>query len=276
MDTFTKPQDREVVCHASAWNIDAEEDIRIKMCTKVNATDFQTIYHELGHNYYQRAYNVQDITFRGGANSGFHEAIGDMIALSLTPDYLHEIGLLDEVPSTDGDLGLLMKMALEKVAFIPFGLLVDRWRWQVFSGETKPAEYNQSWWQLREKYQGVRPPVKRAAHHFDPGGKYHVPNNRSYTRYFLSHILQFQFFESACKLAGWPEDQPIHRCNIAGSKAAGEKFNDMLKLGRSQPWPQTLETFTGSQQIDASSVVRYFEPLMDYLEEQNADQICGW
>ena len=271
---ITKPLDREVVCHASAWNLDGADDIRIKMCTKVNADDFGTVHHELGHNYYQRAYKDQSPIFWGGANGGFHEAIGDMVALSITPDYLQTIGLLDETPDASKDVGLLMAQALEKVAFQPFGLLMDKWRWQVFSGELTPETYNDGWWALRTQYQGIRPPVERSADYFDPGGKYHIPGNVSYTRYFIANILQFQFHKAACEMAGW--QGPLHRCSVYNSKEVGEKFNDMLELGSSRPWPEALEAFTGTTEMDGGAVVEYFAPLMEYLEEQNADRTCGW
>ncbi len=279
-DTFwersqiTKPEGREAACHASAWNLDGAEDIRIKMCTKVNADDFQTVHHELGHNYYQRAYKDQSPIFWGGANGGFHEAIGDMVALSITPEYLKQIGLLDETPDASKDVGLLMSVALEKIAFQPFGLLMDKWRWQVFSGELTPETYNDGWWALRTQYQGIRPPVERSADYFDPGGKYHIPNNVSYTRYFIANILQFQFHKAACEMADW--EGPLHRCSVYGSKEVGEKFNAMLEMGQSEPWPEALEAFTGSAEMDGSAVVAYFEPLMDYLKEQNEGRQCGW
>ena len=270
---FTKPADREVVCHASAWSMDGADDIRIKMCTSVNADDFETVHHELGHNYYQRAYKDQSPLYWDGANGGFHEAIGDMIALSITPEYLQQIGLLDEVPDASSDLGLLMKRALDKVAFLPFGLLVDRWRWQVFDGTLTPETYNQGWWDLRREYQGVRPPTDRTADHFDPGGKYHIPNNVSYTRYFIAGILQFQFHKAACDLAGW--DGPLHRCSIYGNEEVGERFNAMLEMGASQPWPEALEAFTGTSEMNGSAVVEYFAPLVEWLEEQNEGRNCG-
>ncbi|NIA71361.1 M2 family metallopeptidase [Pelagibius litoralis] len=272
---ITKPADREVVCHASAWNLDGQDDIRIKMCTKVNADDFQTVHHELGHNYYQRAYKAKSPIFQTGANGGFHEAIGDMIALSITPEYLQSIDLLEEVPDASKDIGLLMNQALDKIAFMPFGLLMDKWRWQVFSGELTPETYNDGWWALRTQYQGIRPPVARSADHFDPGGKYHIPNNVSYTRYFIAHVLQFQFHKTACEMAGW--EGPLHRCSIYGAQnTVGPKFNAMLELGAEKPWPEALETFTGSPEMDGGAVVEYFEPLMDWLKEQNADRRCGW
>lgn len=279
-DTFwersqiTKPLDREVVCHASAWDLDGADDIRIKMCTKVNADDFQTVHHELGHNYYQRAYKAKSPIFQTGANGGFHEAIGDMVGLSITPEYLQQIGLLNETPDASKDIGLLMGQALEKVAFLPFGLLVDKWRWQVFSGELTPETYNDGWWELRTQYQGIRPPVERSSDYFDPGGKYHVPNNVSYTRYFIAHILQFQFYKAACDQIGW--EGPLHRCSFYGSKEVGEKFNAMLESGAEKPWPEALEAFTGSREMDGGAVVEYFAPLMDYLKEQNQDRQCGW
>ena len=279
-DTFwersqiTKPEGREVVCHASAWDLDWKDDIRIKMCTKVNADDFRTVHHELGHNIYQRAYQDQSVLFQTGANGGFHEAIGDMIALSITPEYLQTIGLLNEVPDASKDVGLLMQQALEKIAFMPFGLLMDKWRWQVFSGELTPGSYNDGWWALRTQYQGVRPPNERDASYFDAGGKYHIPNNVSYTRYFIAHILQFQFHKAACDMAGW--EGPLHRCSIYGSQEVGEKFNAMMEMGASKPWPEALEAFTGTRDMDGSAVVEYFAPLMEWLQEQNADRSCGW
>ncbi|NNU15619.1 M2 family metallopeptidase [Parvularcula sp. ZS-1/3] len=271
---ITKPADRDVVCHASAWNLDDVDDIRIKMCTEVNADDFQTVHHELGHNIYQRAYNIQDPLFRNDPNDGFHEAIGDMVALSITPAYLQQIGLLDEAPSDDADLPILMQKALDGVAFLPFGLLVDKWRWQVFSGELQPDEWNEGWWALREEYQGIRPPAERPADAFDPGAKYHIPGNTPYMRYFLARILQFQFYKAACEQSGW--EGPLHRCSFYGNEEVGTRFNAMLEKGNSQAWQDSLEEFTGTRDMDGSAMVEYFRPLMDYLDEANKDRNCGW
>ena len=272
---ITRPEGREVVCHASAWNLDDRDDIRIKMCTKVNAEDFYTVHHELGHNYYQRAYKDQPYIFKGGANDGFHEAIGDFVGLSaLTPTYLNQVGILDKVPGTEGDTPFLLKMALDKIAFMPFGLLVDRWRWQVYDGSVKPAGYNDAWWALKLKYQGVTPPGPRPADAFDPGAKYHVPGNVPYTRYFLAHVYQFQFHRAACKQAGWKG--PLHRCSVYGNKEVGAKFNKMMEMGQSKPWPDELEAFTGERRTDASAVTEYFKPLNTWLIKQNKGQKCGW
>ncbi len=273
---FTKPADREVVCHASAWNIDNVDDIRIKMCIKVNADDFVTIHHELGHNYYQRAYNEQPFLYLNGANDGFHEAIGDFVALSITPKYLVEIGLLDaaKVPSEDKDIGLLLRQAMDKVAFLPFGLLIDRWRWGVFDGTIKPADYNTAWTQLRLQYQGITPPVPRPADAFDPGAKYHIPGNTPYTRYFLARILQFQFYKAACEQAGWTG--PLHRCSFYGNKEVGAKLNAMLEMGASKPWPDALEAFTGSREMSGKAMAEYFAPLKKWLDEQNKGKPTGW
>ncbi|WP_409433931.1 M2 family metallopeptidase [Litorimonas sp. RW-G-Af-16] len=281
-DTFwersmiVKPEGREVVCHASAWNLDDQEDVRIKMCTKVNGEDFSTVHHELGHNYYQRAYKDQPVFYKTGANDGFHEAIGDMIALSITPEYLVQIGLLDaaDVPGEDADLTLLMRQAMDKVAFLPFGLMVDQWRWKVFDGTYSPSEYNDGWWELREKYQGLKPPIDRPADAFDPGAKYHIPGNTPYMRYFLAHILQFQFHKAACDMAGF--EGPLHRCSIYNNKEVGTRFNAMMEMGASKPWPDALEAFTGTRDMDGSAILEYFAPLMTYLEEENKDRTCGW
>ena len=273
---FVKPADREVVCHASAWDIDNKDDIRIKMCTKVNAVDFVTIHHELGHNYYQRAYKDQPYLYLNGANDGFHEAIGDFVALSITPQYLVDIGLLDkaQVPSADKDIGLLLRQAMDKVAFLPFGLLVDRWRWGVFDGSIPPADYNKAWTDLRREYQGIVPPVERPANAFDAGAKYHIPGNTPYTRYFLARLLQFQFYEAACRQAGWKG--PLHRCSFYGDKAVGAKLNAMLEMGASKPWPDALQAFTGSRDMSGKALADYFAPLKKWLDQQNKGKPQGW
>jgi peptidyl-dipeptidase A len=264
---FTKPRDRDVVCHASAWDIDYENDLRIKMCIEPKAEDFSTIHHELGHNFYQRAYKAQPPLFRDSANDGFHEAIGDTIALSVTPEYLKQIGLLDSVPPASSDIGLLMQRALDKVAFLPFGLLIDKWRWGVFSGNISPADYNKAWWELRREYQGIAPSVPRSEVDFDPGAKYHIPSNTPYARYFLAAILQFQFHRALCREAGY--GGPLHRCSIYNNKGAGARLAKMLAMGKSRPWPEELEALTGEKQMDATAILDYFAPLKAWLDEQN-------
>jgi peptidyl-dipeptidase A len=272
---ITRPRDREVVCHASAWNIDGQEDLRVKMCMKVTAEDFQVIHHEMGHNIYQRAYKDQPYLFKGSANGGFHEAIGDFAGLSAeTPTYLNQIGLLDQVPGEDEDIPFLLDMALDKIAFLPFGLMVDKYRWGVFSGETTPEEYNTDWWALRLKYQGLAPPAQRPADAFDAAAKYHVAASVSYERYFMARIYQFQFHRAACKQIGWKG--PLHRCSVYDQKDMGEKFNAMMAMGQSKPWPDALEAFTGERRTDASAVADYFRPLDAWLTRQNRGQQCGW
>jgi len=264
---FTKPADRDVVCHASAWSIDFRDDLRIKMCIQINAEDFRVIHHELGHNFYQRAYNQQPLLYQDSANDGFHEAIGDTIALSVTPEYLKKIGLLERVPPESADIGLLLRQALDKIAFLPFGLLVDQWRWKTFSGEVTPANYNAAWWELRRKYQGVTAPVARSEQDFDPGAKYHVASNTPYARYFLAHVLQFQFHRALCREAGYTG--PLNRCSIYDSKAAGTRLARTLAMGRSRPWQDALESLTGEKQMDATAILDYFAPLKKWLDEEN-------
>lgn len=273
---ITKPEGREVVCHASAWDLDDADDVRIKMCTQVNAEDFYTVHHELGHNYYQRAYKNQDFLYKNGAHDGFHEAIGDFVSLSITPEYFAQIGLIteQEKPGADADTALLLNTALDKIAFLPFAITVDGWRWGVLSGETPPETYNQAWWDLRLKNQGIVPPGPRPAEAFDPGAKYHIPGNTPYLRYFLSFIMQFQFHKAACEQAGW--EGPLHRCSIYGNKDVGQRFNAMLEAGASAPWPDTLEKFTGTREMDGSAIIEYFDPLIGYLKQENEGQSCGW
>jgi peptidyl-dipeptidase A len=272
---FTKPADRDVVCHASAWDIDNVDDLRVKMCIQIKDEDFVTIHHELGHNFYQRAYNQQPFLFKNGANDGFHEAIGDSIALAITPEYLQKVGLLQQAPPPgDQDIPQLLQQALDRVAFLPFGIVIDQWRWKVFSGEVKPEDYNKAWWDLRLKYQGVAPPMPRSEADFDPGAKYHVPGNVPYMRYFLAHILEFQFYRALCQASGY--QGPLHRCTFFGSKEAGAKFNRMLEMGQSQPWPDALETLTGGREIDGTALLEYFAPLQKWLDEQNKGNKAGW
>jgi peptidyl-dipeptidase A len=271
---FTQPRDREVVCHASAWDIDSKDDVRIKMCIQPTGEDLVTVHHELGHNFYQRAYKDQPFLYQNGANDGFHEAIGDAIALSITPGYLRQIGLIDTVPSAASDTALLLRQALDKVAFLPFGLLVDQWRWRVFAGEVKPADYNRAWWELRTRYQGVAAPVARDADAFDPGAKYHIPGNVPYTRYFLAYVLEFQFYRALCRAAGFTG--PLHECSFYGSREAGRRFDAMLRLGASRPWPEALEQLTGERTMDAGALLEYFAPLKAWLDRQNAGAPVGW
>jgi peptidyl-dipeptidase A len=271
---FTKPQDRDVVCHASAWDIDAKTDVRIKMCIEPTAEDFQTIHHELGHNYYYLAYMKQPPLYQGGANDGFHEAIGDTIALSVTPDYLKQIGLIQQVPDTSKDMGILMRRALAKVAFLPFGYLVDQWRWKVFDGEIRPSDYNKGWWDLRAKYQGIQAPIERDEKDFDAGAKYHVAGNTPYARYFLATIYQYQFHRGLCRIAAYRG--PLHRCSIYGNKPAGEALQKMLAMGQSRPWPEALKALTGEDKLDATAMIEYFAPLKKWLDEQNQGHKVGW
>jgi peptidyl-dipeptidase A len=271
---LTRPRDREVVCHASAWDLDYVDDLRIKMCIEITGEDFHTVHHELGHNFYQRAYARQPFLFRESAHDGFHEAVGDTISLSVTPDYLRRIGLAEPGAPEGDDTGLLLHRALEKVAFLPFGIAVDQWRWKVFSGEVGPTDYNRTWWEVRTQYQGIAPPSPRGEDEFDAGAKYHVPANVPYMRYFLAHILQFQFHRALAKEAG--ASGPLHRASIFESRAAGDRLRAMLELGQSREWPDALEVLTGERRMDAAGLLEYFAPLRRWLDEQNRGAPLGW
>jgi peptidyl-dipeptidase A len=272
---FTKPKDREVVCHASAWDVTYAGDLRIKMCIEIEEDDLLVAHHELGHVYYFHYYQQLPILLQEGANAGFHEGIGDTLALSVTPEYLRGLGLLEKVArDPKADLDVLMKMAVHKIAFLPFGKVLDQWRWDVFAGRTPPSQYNARWWELRRQYQGIAPVSARGEEEFDPGAKYHVPAGTSYTRYFLASIYQFQFHRALCKLAG--HQGPLHTCSIAGSKVAGEKLRAMLAMGASRPWPDAMEAITGERKADASALLEYFAPLAKFLEEKTKGEKCGW
>ncbi|MDB9940400.1 M2 family metallopeptidase [Gammaproteobacteria bacterium] len=276
---FVKPQDRSVVCHASAWNLDADvNDLRIKMCIERNAEDFSTIHHELGHIFYYQAYNsTQPSVFQSGANDGFHEAVGDLLSLSITPEYYNKIGLISEAEAKDATsdpISLLMQQALQGVVSVPWTLMLDKWRAGVFSGETSESELNNSWWELREYYQGIGVPRERGADAFDPGAKYHIPGNTPYTRYYLAQILQYQFHESLCNQMGF--EGPLHECSIYDNELAGKKLRAMLSLGQSQEWQVALEALTGTRSLSGKSMLNYYKPLKDWLDVQNTDRACGW
>ncbi|XP_055113495.1 angiotensin-converting enzyme isoform X2 [Symphalangus syndactylus] len=274
-----KPADgREVVCHASAWDFYNRKDFRIKQCTRVTMDQLSTVHHEMGHIQYYLQYKDLPVSLRGGANPGFHEAIGDVLALSVsTPEHLYKIGLLDRVTNdTESDINYLLKMALEKIAFLPFGYLVDQWRWGVFSGRTPPSRYNFDWWYLRTKYQGICPPVTRNETHFDAGAKFHVPNVTPYIRYFVSFVLQFQFHEALCKEAGY--EGPLHQCDIYQSTKAGAKLRKVLQAGSSRPWQEVLKDMVGLDALDAQPLLKYFQPVTQWLQEQNQQngEVLGW
>lgn len=275
---FVKPQDRSVVCHASAWNLDpAKNDLRIKMCIEKNEEDFITIHHELGHIFYYQAYNHLPTLFQGGANDGFHEAFGDLLTLSITPDYLKNIGFISNAEAEkakEDAIGLLMKQALEGVVVVPWALMLDKWRAGVFNGETSQDELNKSWWELREFYQGIKPPSKRSEEYFDPGAKYHIPGNTPYTRYYLARIMQYQFHESLCNGMGF--DGPLHECSIYGNEYAGEKIISTMAMGQSVPWQDAFENLTGTRKLSGSSIVNYYKPLKEWLDVQNENRVCGW
>ena len=269
-----KPRDRDVVCHASAWDMGNGSDPRIKQCIEISEEHLTTLHHELGHIYYYQMYKDLEPVFKGGAHDGFHEAIGDTIVLSMTPDYLQNLGLIPRVEK--GEKAILnkqMKLALEKIAFLPFGKMIDEWRWRVFTGEISPDDYNKGWWKLREEFQGVRAPIARSELNFDAGAKFHIPGNTPYTRYFLSFIMQFQFHKALCDEAGF--EGPLHECSIYGNKAAGKKLGDMLAMGQRYPWTQAMKALTGQEKMDASAIIDYFAPLNAYLKEQNKGRSCG-
>jgi len=270
-----QPRDRDVQCHASAWQMDGKDDVRIKQCIEPTQDHLMTIYHEMGHIYYDLLYMHQPFLFQGAAHDGFHEAIGDTVNLSMTPTYMHQVGLAGaSKESREAVINQQMKVALDKIAFLPFGKMIDEWRWRVFSGDIKPEDYNASWWRLRAQYQGVAPAVARGEEFFDPGAKYHVPGNVPYTRYFLSYILQFQFHRALCQAAG--HKGPLHECSVYNNKEAGKRFQAMLAHGASQPWQDTLSQLTGTREMDASAIIDYFAPLMGWLKKQNKGQMCGW
>jgi peptidyl-dipeptidase A len=272
---FTKPRDREVVCHASAWDVTYNNDLRIKVCVKIDEENLVTLHHELGHDYYYHYYYQLPLLYQNGANDGFHEAIGDALTLSITPDYLKKIGLLNSVPKNEKMLiNSQMKSALDKVAFLPFGRMIDQWRWDVFSGKIEPEQYNAAWWELHRRYQGIAPPVPRSEKDFDPGAKYHIPANVPYLRYFLARILQFQFHRALCQASGYKG--PLHQCSIYGNKEAGKRLRSMLEMGASKPWPDALYVLSGQREMDPSALLEYFAPLQKWLKQQNAQQKCGW
>lgn len=275
---FEKPADREMVCHASAWDFYNSSDFRIKMCTVIDMENLVTIHHEMGHIEYYLQYKDQPVVFRTGANSGFHEAIGDALALSVsTPEHMKKVGLLKEMSNdTETDINNLLNMALSKLAFVPFGYLIDAWRWHIFDGSIKTSELNTEWWKLRLKYQGLCPPLLRTENDLDAAAKFHVAADVPYIRYFISKVIQFQFHKSLCDEAG--HTGPLHKCDIYQNKDAGKLMSDMLKLGSSVSWREAMKVITKgkSDRMDAAAILEYFKPLYDWLKVENKNEKIGW
>ncbi|KAG8179605.1 hypothetical protein JTE90_025770 [Oedothorax gibbosus] len=273
-----KPTDRDMVCHASAWDFGDGKDFRIKQCTKIDMEDLITVHHEMGHIEYFLQYANLPLVFRDGANEGFHEAVGDTIALSVaTPEHLKKVNLLDEVEEDEeSEINTLMRTALEKIAFLPFGYLIDAWRWKVFDGTYKKEELNTKWWELRLKYQGVCPPVRRTNEDLDAASKYHVVADITYMRYFVSFIVQFQFHKALCDEAGYKG--PLHKCDIYQNRDAGKLLSDMLSLGSSKPWKEAMLIVTKgkTEKMDAQPIIDYFEPLLKWLKDKNKNTFIGW
>jgi len=279
----------DVVCHASAWDMykPGNDDFRIKMCTEVNLDDLITIHHEMGHIQYYLQYKDKPLEFRQGANPGFHEAIGDTMALSVnTPNHLFQVGLLDTVSaSLEADINFLLTAAMERVVFLPFAYTIDQFRWGLFNKSIPIENMNSVWWELRERYQGVAAPTERSEEDFDAGAKYHVASDVSYIRYFIAHVLEYQFYRQMCLDSGnfvpGDEEKPLHKCDFSqgpDSLLAGQRLKTLLATGSSKPWPEILEEMTGSPKMDAGAILDYFRPLSVWLEEQIAtnDIPVGW
>ncbi|CAH0729159.1 unnamed protein product, partial [Brenthis ino] len=280
-----KPNDgRDMVCHASAWDFFDGEDFRIKQCTTITNAFFKTTHHEMGHIQYYLQYKDLPVIYRAGANPGFHEAVGDVMALSVsTPKHLRVLGLLEDGPDDlESNINQLYKMILDKIVFLPFAYLLDLYRYGVFRGTTTESDYNCHFWKLREAFQGVEPPAPRSEADFDPAAKYHVSADVEYMRYYISFIIQFQFHRSLCQIAGeyspGDSNKLLSNCDIYRSTAAGNAFGKMLQLGSSKPWPDAMEVLTGQRRMDASGVLEYFEPLHEWLKAENerTGEYIGW
>jgi len=282
-----KPKDgRELVCHASAWDFYNGKDFRIKQCTRVNQDDFVTVNHEMGHVQYFLQYKHLPHLYRTGANPGFHEGVADILSLAVgTATYFQKLGLLGDdidIEDEETNINILMDMALQRIAFLPFGYLIDKFRWDVYSNKTSIENMNCHWWKLRHELQGLSPPNPRSYKDFDAGAKYHVAADVGYVRYFTAFIYEFQFYRAICLATGnyvpGNPSKPLHRCNFYGSIEAGNKLREMLKLGASKPWKEAMRTMTGQPEMSTQALRDYFKPLEDWLIKENRKNKAkiGW
>ncbi|NWW89629.1 ACE2 enzyme, partial [Rhynochetos jubatus] len=274
---LTEPTDnRKVVCHPTAWDL-GNNDYRIKMCTKVTMDDFLTAHHEMGHIEYDMAYSEKPYLLRGGANEGFHEAVGEIMSLSAaTPQHLKSLDLLEPTFQEDEEteINFLLKQALTIVGTMPFTYMLEKWRWMVFRGEITKQEWTKRWWEMKREIVGVVEPVPHDETYCDPAVLFHVANDYSFIRYYTRTIFQFQFQEALCKAAN--HTGPLHTCDITNSTAAGQNLRQLLELGRSKPWTQALEGVTGEKYMNAAPLLHYFEPLYKWLQKNNSGRYIGW
>ncbi|XP_041066850.1 angiotensin-converting enzyme 2 [Carcharodon carcharias] len=275
-----KPTDgRKVVCHPTAWDMGNGADFRIKMCTEVNMENFLTVHHEMGHIQYDMEYANQTYLFRDGANEGFHEGVGEIMSLSAaTPLYLKSLGLLPDsfIEKNETDINFLLKQALTIVGTLPFTLMMEEWRWKMFQGRIPKDQWMKMFWEMKREMVGVVEPLPHDETYCDPAALYHISNDYSFIRYYTRTFYQFQFHEALCRKA--KHSGELHKCAITNSTKAGKALRDMLRLGKSQSWTRALQLVTGETKMNAAPLLKYFQPLYDWLKKNNAEngRMIGW
>ncbi|KAI4468733.1 angiotensin-converting enzyme [Holotrichia oblita] len=266
---FEKPNNRKVQCTASAWDFCNKIDYRLKQCTEVTMDDLITVHHEMAHIQYYLQYSEQPYLYRDGANPGFHEGIANAMVLSVyNPVHLHRVGLFNNNTDTyELNMNFLMTMALRKVAYAPFALLVD---------QNGVRTMNFNWWELRLLYQGIVPPIARNEGHLDAVAKRHIPADLPYMKYYVALLLEFQIFDALCGAMG--HTAQLHTCDIYRSREAGRILTDIMQAGKAKHWKDVLRTLrTKTNGLSAEPLLKYFQPLLAWLKVQNRDEaFIGW
>ncbi len=255
--------------HASAWHMDLGSDMRSLMSVETNREWWETTLHELGHIYYYQSYTRREVPLmlRGGANRAYHEGIGSLMGLaSLQRSFLVNQGLAPEDAEVD-QVAQLLQEALNYVVFIPFSAgAMTRFEHALYVEDLSPDRFNAKWWELVRLYQGVAPPAPRGEFYADALTKTHINNDPGqYYDYALSNALLFQLHNHiAQNILG----QDPHDTDYWGSEEVGKFLYELMAPGASRPWREVLQETTG-QQLNAQAMIEYFQPLYEWLVQQN-------
>jgi len=263
--------------HASCWHIDLETDIRSLQSIEPNARWFFTAHHELGHGYYFKAYTRPEVPYllRLGAAPGFHEGVGELIALASSQvPYLQSRKILPADFKPDKTAFLLDDALARSVPFIYFACgVMPHWEADIHAPiHLRLRNLARCWKNLSDR-QGIEPPSPRGEEFCDAATKTHINDTPAYYyNYAFATVFKFQLHDYIARKI---LHQPPQSCNYADNKEVGTWLNNILKKGGTEDWRKVLKEATG-EDISTRAMMDYFKPLMSWLEEQNKGRQIGW